>query len=71
MGHGELKRLVTGGAGLIFKGSGFYITDYARKNTKDAALTPKLKSKPDSGAAATEAKAVKPEKSNADGNRKS
>ena len=31
--HGELKRIITGGAGLIFKGSGFYITDYARKNT--------------------------------------
>jgi putative FmdB family regulatory protein len=27
-----LKRLIGGGAGLIFKGSGFYITDY--KNNK-------------------------------------
>ena len=27
-----LKRLVGAGAGLIFKGSGFYITDYARKS---------------------------------------
>lgn len=26
-----LKRRVGGGAGLIFKGSGFYITDYKRK----------------------------------------
>jgi putative FmdB family regulatory protein len=26
-----LKRLVGGGAGLIFKGSGFYITDYRKK----------------------------------------
>ncbi len=25
---GELQRLITGGSGLIFKGSGFYITDY-------------------------------------------
>jgi putative FmdB family regulatory protein len=25
-----LKRLVGGGAGLIFKGSGFYITDYKK-----------------------------------------
>jgi len=23
---------VSGGAGLVFKGSGFYITDYKRKN---------------------------------------
>jgi putative FmdB family regulatory protein len=27
-----LKRLVGGGAGLIFKGSGFYITDYKYKS---------------------------------------
>ncbi|GIV58444.1 MAG: hypothetical protein KatS3mg042_1357 [Rhodothermaceae bacterium] len=27
-----VQRLITGGAGLIFKGSGFYLTDYARKN---------------------------------------
>ena len=25
---GKIKRLITGGAGLLFKGSGFYITDY-------------------------------------------
>jgi putative FmdB family regulatory protein len=28
-----LKRLVGGGAGLIFKGSGFYTTDYRKKGT--------------------------------------
>jgi putative FmdB family regulatory protein len=27
-----LKRLIGGGAGLIFKGSGFYITDYKKKS---------------------------------------
>lgn len=27
-----LKRLVGGGAGLIFKGTGFYITDYKKKS---------------------------------------
>ncbi len=26
----RVRRLIVGGAGLIFKGSGFYITDYAR-----------------------------------------
>lgn len=32
-----LKRQVGGGAGLIFKGSGFYITDYKKKSgTPDA-----------------------------------
>ena len=28
---GELIRLISSGAGLIFKGSGFYITDYKKK----------------------------------------
>ncbi len=29
-GKKSLKRLLGGGAGLIFKGSGFYITDYRK-----------------------------------------
>lgn len=29
---GQLRRLITGGAGLIFKGSGFYVTDYKRSS---------------------------------------
>ena len=34
----SLKRLVGGGAGLIFKGTGFYITDYKKKSgTPEAA----------------------------------
>jgi putative FmdB family regulatory protein len=33
-----VKRLIGGGAGLIFKGTGFYITDYKKKTgTPDAA----------------------------------
>ncbi|MFT5142356.1 MAG: putative FmdB family regulatory protein [Rhodothermales bacterium] len=28
-----VKRMITGGAGLVFKGTGFYQTDYARKET--------------------------------------
>ena len=27
-GKGKVKRAISGGAGLLFKGSGFYITDY-------------------------------------------
>lgn len=30
-GKDTLKRLISGGAGLIFKGTGFYLTDYKRK----------------------------------------
>lgn len=30
---GKLRRLISGGSGLIFKGSGFYATDYKKKNT--------------------------------------
>lgn len=36
-GHGKVKRLVGTGAGLIFKGSGFYITDYRSPSYKEAA----------------------------------
>ena len=36
-GHGKVKRLLGTGAGLIFKGSGFYITDYRSTSYKEAA----------------------------------
>jgi putative FmdB family regulatory protein len=36
-GKGKVKRGVGGGAGLIFKGSGFYITDYRSEGYKAAA----------------------------------
>ena len=36
-GKGKVKRAISGGAGLIFKGSGFYITDYRSDNYKEAA----------------------------------
>ena len=29
---GEVKRLIGSGSGMIFKGSGFYATDYKRKS---------------------------------------
>ena len=32
-----VKRLIGGGAGLIFKGSGFYITDYKNKKPTEKA----------------------------------
>lgn len=33
----EAERLISGGAGLLFKGSGFYITDYRSPSYKQAA----------------------------------
>src|SRR5215213_5465795 len=36
-GKGKVKRAMGAGAGLIFKGSGFYITDYRSENYKQGA----------------------------------
>ncbi len=36
-----VKRVITGGTGLIFKGSGFYLTDYVRGNGSDKKSTTK------------------------------
>lgn len=40
------ERRISGGSGLIFKGSGFYITDYAKKSSSGAV---KSESSPTSG----------------------
>jgi putative FmdB family regulatory protein len=57
-GKGKVKRAIGGGAGLIFKGSGFYITDYRSDSYKEAAKkdsapatgsSGEKKSSPDSG----------------------
>ena len=54
-GRGRVKRLMSGGAGLIFKGSGFYITDYRSEGYKESAKKDTAASKP-----AAEASATKP-----------
>jgi predicted nucleic acid-binding Zn ribbon protein len=36
-GKGPVRRGIGGGSGLIFKGSGFYITDYRSEGYKSAA----------------------------------
>ena len=36
-GKGRVKKIIGAGAGLIFKGSGFYITDYRSEKYKEAA----------------------------------
>jgi putative FmdB family regulatory protein len=38
-GRGRVKRRISTGGGLLFKGSGFYITDYRSEGYKQAAKT--------------------------------
>jgi putative FmdB family regulatory protein len=52
-GKGKVRRLLGTGAGLIFKGSGFYITDYRSEGYKAAAKKESEGTKP---AASSEAK---------------
>jgi putative FmdB family regulatory protein len=52
-GKGRVKKKISSGAGLLFKGSGFYITDYRSENYKNSAKSAAGESKP---AAKTEAK---------------
>ena len=52
-GHGRVKKKISSGAGLLFKGSGFYITDYRSENYKKSAKTAAGEAKP---AAKTESK---------------
>ncbi len=65
-GKGKLKRLMGSGAGLIFKGSGFYITDYRSEGYKQAAKadtgSSASSSKPAETKAATPATPAKPAK---------
>jgi predicted nucleic acid-binding Zn ribbon protein len=45
-GKGRVRRLMSAGVGLIFKGSGFYITDYRSDNYKESAKKEKEASTP-------------------------
>ena len=35
----KVKRVITGGGGVVYKGDGFYITDYKRKEQKNGSET--------------------------------
>lgn len=54
---GKVVRKIGGGAGLLFKGSGFYITDYRSENYKKAA---KSESATSSAASSTTKSTTKP-----------
>ncbi|MEY4916391.1 MAG: hypothetical protein RL616_304 [Verrucomicrobiota bacterium] len=53
-GRGKVAKKIGAGAGLIFKGSGFYITDYRSENYKSSAKT-------DANASSASKPAPKPE----------
>lgn len=52
-GRGKVKRKIGAGAGLIFKGSGFYITDYRSESYKSAAKKESESSKSSSSSSTT------------------
>ncbi len=59
--RGSLRRKIGSGAGLIFKGSGFYITDYRSEGYRKAAQADSSAAKPAPEKSAKPA--AKPEKS--------
>lgn len=60
-GKGKVVRAIGAGAGLIFKGSGFYITDYRSENYKNGAKQDSGKSaaSPTSSTAGSDTKPAK------------
>ncbi|MDE0397630.1 MAG: zinc ribbon domain-containing protein [Candidatus Poribacteria bacterium] len=65
---GKVKRLIGAGAGLIFKGSGFYTTDYRSDGYKESAKKDKKES---SDKSSSSDKSEKKEKKTADNNSES
>ena len=59
-GKGRVKRAITGGGGLLFKGSGFYSTDYRSENYKSGAKKEKESAVP--APAGGESKTAAPKK---------
>ena len=57
-GRGKVKRKISTGGGLLFKGSGFYITDYRSEKYKDAAKKDSAAPAPKPAEAKTETKSA-------------
>ena len=60
--QGKVKRLLGTGAGLIFKGSGFYSTDYRSDSYKAGASADKKSTSSDSGTKSKDTAKKKPAK---------
>jgi putative FmdB family regulatory protein len=66
-GHGKVKRLLGTGAGLIFKGSGFYSTDYRSESYKAGA---KKESAPKASESGDKSSKTEPAKTSSSGETK-
>jgi putative FmdB family regulatory protein len=55
----SLKRLMSSGAGLLFKGSGFYLTDYKKSNTSTSSAGSSKKSDAKTGSGSESKPAAK------------
>ncbi len=72
---GEIKRKISAGAGLIFKGSGFYITDYKKnggnksETKKTDSTQPKSESTTSTNKSSDKKEILKEDKNNGKNNR--
>ncbi len=55
-GEGVATRIISGGAGLLFKGTGFYITDYGKDGKKDQRSAAKSAGSDSAGTPSSETK---------------
>ncbi len=50
----KVKRVITGGGGVVYKGDGWYVTDYKNKGKKSASTPPANTSENSTNQAATD-----------------
>ena len=58
--RGKVRRLISAGGGLLFKGSGFYITDYRSEGYKKAAKAGDSAAAGSTGSSPSESKSPSP-----------
>ena len=64
--RGKVERLLGTGAGILFKGSGFYATDYRSKSYREGAKADKKESTSASNSGASSSKDKKPSTSSSE-----